>query len=132
LAEAWYRQVVSLSYQIRGYIVVYDRHFLFDTAPEVVNSQVQKQQWLDRLYYWILSHCYPKPDLAIFLDAPAEVLYERKREANPERLNRQRGAFLEQGIKLDNFVRVDATQSLDKVLEEVKRHIMEFHVSKRH
>src|SRR5512136_940637 len=31
LAEAWYRHTVSLVYQLRGYMVVYDRHFLFDS-----------------------------------------------------------------------------------------------------
>ena len=65
---------------MRGYVVVYDRHFLFDAAPGPIHSQAQKQERLDRFYYWILSHWYPKPDLAIFLDAPGEVLYERKGE----------------------------------------------------
>jgi len=130
LAEAWYRQVVSLSYQLRGCVVVYDRHFLFDTALGVINSKLQKQQRLDRLYYWILSHLYPKPHLTIFLDAPAEVLHERKGEATPDYLNRQREAYLEQGEKLANFVLVDATQPHRKVLEDVTRHIMEFHASR--
>lgn len=130
LAEAWYRQFISLSYQIRGYVVVYDRHFLFDAAPDVVNYQVQSQEWPDRLYYWILSHLYPMPDLVIFLDAPADVLYEQKEEATLEHLNRRRGAFFEQGKKLDNFVRVDTTQPLDNVFEEVIQHILEFHASR--
>ncbi len=136
LAEAWYRQAVSLSYRMRGYVILYDRHFLFDTVPEVVNAQLQKQPWLDRfydrVYYWSLSHCYPKPDLAIFLDAPAEVLYQRKGEATPDYLNRQRGAFLEQGKKVNHFVRVDATQPLEKVLKDVTEHILEFNASKHH
>jgi thymidylate kinase len=132
LAEAWYRQVVSLSYQLRGYVVVYDRHFLFDTAPGVINSRVQKQQRLDRLLYWILRHLYPKPHLTIFLDAPPEVLYERKGEATPNYLNGRRGALLEQGGKLPSFVRVDATQPLGKVLEDVTQHIMEFYASRSH
>jgi thymidylate kinase len=130
LAEAWYRQVVSLSYQLRGYVVVYDRHFFFDTVPLVIDPNVQEEQRLDSLYYWILSHLYPKPHLTVFLDAPAEVLYERKGEATPDYLNRQREAFLEQGKKLANFVRVNATQPPGKVLEDVTRHIMEFHASR--
>lgn len=131
LAEAWYRQVVSLAHQMRGYVVVYDRHFLFDAAPWVVDSQVQRQPRLDGLYYWILSHWLPKPHLTIFLDAPAELLHERKGDAPPEYLNRRREAFLEQGKKLDNFVRVDATQPLAKVIDDVTNHVVEFHASKR-
>jgi thymidylate kinase len=132
LAEAYYRQLVSVSYQLRGYVVLYDRYFLFDAAPYVVNSQVQKQSPLDRLYYLILSQLYPKPTLSIFLNAPGEVLYARKKEATPEYLNRQRGAYLEQGKKMENFVQVDATQPLDKVLEEVTQQIKEFYESKYH
>lgn len=131
LAEAGYRQFVSLSYQLRGYVVIYDRHFLFDAIPEPVDFQVQKEQRLDCLYYWLVSHWYPKPDLAILLDAPGEVLYERKGEATPDYLNWQRRAFLEQGKKVKNFVRVDATQPIEKVLEDVTQQIMEFHASKR-
>ncbi len=136
LAEAWYRQAVSLNYQMRGYVVLYDRHFLFDTVPGVVISQERRQPWLDRLYdrlyHWILSHWFPKPDLVIFLDAPAEVLYQRKGEATPDYLNRQRSAFIEQGKKVNHFVRVDATQPLEKVLKDVTEHILEFDASKHH
>jgi thymidylate kinase len=130
LAEAWYRQLVSLNSQFRGYIIVYDRHVLFDSAPGVVDSHVQKQGWADGLQYWILNHMYPKPDLAILLDAPPEVLYARKGEAMPDRLERQRAAYLEQGRKLNSFVRVDATQPIDRVLEDVTQHIVQFHASR--
>lgn len=132
LAEAWYRQLVSVGYQIRGYVVVYDRHFLFDTAPLVDGSGQRKQPQLDGLYHWIMSHLYPRPKLTILLDAPAEVLYERKGEATPEYLRRQRQAFLDQGKEVEHFVRVDSTQPLDKVFEDVTQHIVEFHASKRH
>lgn len=126
LAEAWYRQLVSLSYQIRGYVVLYDRHCLFDTIPLGDGSDQEKQSRLDDLYYWIMSHLYPKPKLTILLDAPAETLYERKGEATPEYLSRQRQAFLEQGKKVKNFVRVDATQPIDRVFDDVTRQIARF------
>jgi thymidylate kinase len=132
LAEAWYRQLVSVGYQMRGYVVVYDRHFLFETAPPADGCGRSTQPRLDELYYWIMSHLYPQPALTIMLDAPPEVLYERKGEATPEYLSEQRQAFLEQGRKVKNFVRVDATQALDKVFEEVTQRIMEFRASKRH
>ena len=80
LAEACFRQMISWIYQLRGYIVLYDRHFLFDAAPGSNSSQVQKQPLDSRIYYWLLSHLYPRPELVIFLDAPPEVLLERKQE----------------------------------------------------
>ena len=132
LAEAWYRQVVSMSYQLRGYVVVYDRHFLFDAAPMVTNSQIQKQPPLDHLYYQIISHFYPEPNLVILLNTPAKILYERKGEATPEYLNRQMEAYLKQGEKLDSFVQVDATKPIDQVLEEVTQHILDLYESQTH
>lgn len=131
MLDAWYRQIISLWYQLRGYTVVYDRHFLFDSAPLGVDSRPQEQAPLDALNYWIFSHLYPKPDLTVFLDAPADVLYARKGEATPGYLDRQRRAYLEQGKKIANFVRVDATQPLEKTFEDVQRIVMEFHARSR-
>jgi thymidylate kinase len=123
LAEVWYRQIISWSYQLHGYIVIYDRHFFFDTAPGVINSNNQSLLVLDRLFFWLMSHWYPRPTLTIFLDAPSDMLYQRKGEATPEYLEQQRSAFLKQGKILANFIRVDAAQPLDKVIDEVMQQI---------
>lgn len=128
LAEAWYRQFLSINYQLRGYVVVYDRHSFFDAAPGVINSQNQSLFLLDRLYLWIISHWYPRPTLTIFLDAPADLLYRRKGEATPEYLEQQRNVFLNRGKKLAHFIRVDASQPLDTVLSEVMQHIQDFYI----
>ncbi len=127
LAEAWYRQLLSINYQMRGYVVIYDRHFFFDTAPGVINSQDQSLLLLDRLYFWLMSHWYPRPTLTIFLDAPPGLLFRRKSEATPEYLEQQRGVFLNQGRKLAHFFRVDASQPLDEVINEVMQHIQDFY-----
>jgi hypothetical protein len=123
LAEAWYRQAISMFYQMRGYLVVYDRHFLFDSACEIMSSGDGKIDRLDRVYFWILSHWYPKPDLAIFLDAPAGVLLKRKRDTTPAEVNRRRDAFREFAKTATRFVSVDANQSLEEVLADVNVHI---------
>jgi thymidylate kinase len=131
LLEAWYRQIISLIYQFRGYVVIYDRHFLFDSATPMVDATPHWQARLDALNHWILTHLYPKPHLTVFLDAPADLLYARKGEATPEYLDRQRGAYLEQGKMIANFVRVDATQPLDSVLDDVQNIVLEFHANNR-
>lgn len=131
VAEEWFRQMISWAYQLRGYVVVYDRHFLFDAAPGSNSSRAQEEQLDSRIHYWLLSHLYPKPDLTIFLDAPPEVLQERKRETTLEYLRWRRTAFLEEGEKVAHFVRVDATQPPEKVLADVAQHIMQFHASNK-
>jgi len=123
MLEAWYRQYISILYQLRGYVVIYDRHFFFDSAPGVINSQNQSLLLFDRLFFWFMTHVYPRPTLTIFLDAPSELLFQRKGEATPEYLEQQRVAFLSQGGKLPHFVQVDASQPFEKVLSEVVQQI---------
>lgn len=130
LAEAWYRQLLSFSYQLRGNVVIYDRYFLFETAPEGEDSQAEEQPPLDRLEHWIAYHLYARPSLVIFLDAPAEVLYQRKREATAGYLERRRRVILELGKNMPNFVRVDAAQPLDQVVAEVTQCIVDFNTSR--
>ncbi|HZD10046.1 MAG TPA: hypothetical protein VE553_01800, partial [Candidatus Binatia bacterium] len=128
LAEACFRQVVSWVYQLRGFVVVYDRHFLFDAATSGKNK-VRKPT--DRLYYWLLAHVFPQPELVLFLDAPPELLFARKGEGSVEYLQRKREVYLAQGGKMDNFVRVDAAQPPEEVLADVNRHITSFQAGKR-
>lgn len=122
LLEEWYRQLVSGWYQLRGDVVLYDRHFLFDYAPEIMEGQRETLE--QRLHRWSLTYCYPRPDLVIFLDAPGEVLFARKGELSPAELERRRQAFLRQGERLRNFIRVDATRPLDEVHDEVLGHVL--------
>ncbi len=132
LAEAWYRQGIAWSYQLRGWIVIYDRHFFFDSAPGVINAQNQSLIVLDRLFFWLISHVYPRPSLAIFLDAPPDLLYQRKGEATSEYLQQQRETFLMQGAKLAHFVRVDASQPLAQVQQIVLRNVQDFYIQHYH
>jgi thymidylate kinase len=120
LSEEWYRQIISWMYQLSGSVVLYDRHFVFDFAPEIVAEPTLEK----RMHRWILEHLYPRPDLVIFLDAPGAVLFARKGESTVEELERRRQAFLEQGRRIPNFVRVDGTRPLDEVYDEVTAQIL--------
>lgn len=131
LVDFMYRQLVSWRHQRQGYVVVYDRHLVFETAGSASVSGARKRKLLARIQHWLLSNIYPQPDLVIFLDAPAEVLYERKGEATLEYLERRRRAIIEQGKQVANFVRVDASRSFDQVLADVSQQIIRFHASIR-
>jgi len=117
LLEEWYRQFLSWGYQIRGYAVVYDRHFLYDFTLDGIEDE--KQSADKRIHRQLLENCYPRPHLTIYLDAPAEVLFARKGEKTLRELERRRQAFLRLGHRAKNFVRIDATRPFEVVYAEV-------------
>lgn len=124
LAEDWYRQLVSWYYQWDGFIVIYDRHFVFDLWDNIAAAHQQPLSYRIRL--WCLKYFYPRPNLVIFLDAPSEVLYARKSEWSLQDLEQKRQTLIRVGKTLPNFFRVDATQPPDKVYEQVLRTIVSF------
>jgi hypothetical protein len=68
VAEAWYRQLVSQIYQARVYLVVYDRHVLFDT--EVLDPKPRRRVgWLERIYGTV-TRALHRPGLVLFLGRP--------------------------------------------------------------
>jgi thymidylate kinase len=126
LAEAWWRQLLSALYRARGYILIYDRHFLFESAPPEGRAGSKRGHPIERLEHWVLSRSYPPPDLVVFLDAPSEVLYRRKGETSPKRLEKRKTAILRQGAHTANFAIVDASRPLDEVVASVRKLLDEF------
>lgn len=131
LGEEWYRQFIVWGYLRRGYIVLFDRHFLFDYYFHDVYAQKtadgpQGRLFSSRLHGQILERFYPRPDLVIFLDAPAEVLLARKQEGTLESMTHRRQEYLQLRDLVPNFVTVDATQPQEQVIQEVTRLIATF------
>ncbi len=122
LSEEWYRQLVSWYFQLRGFVVLYDRHFIFECAPHDVEDQAHRRL-SDRIHFWLLCHLYPRPQLVFFLDAPPSILFERKPEATLEYLAVRRRIYLNLGKRMQSFFRIDATQPPDAVLAEIQEHI---------
>jgi thymidylate kinase len=121
VCDEWFRQAVSWLYQLRGYTVLYDRHFALDYAPEIATRTGESQPAHQRAHAWLLRRLYPLPDLVIYLDAPAELLFARKGELGVEELERRRQGFLAIGRRVPGFVRVDAARPLPEVYAEIAR-----------
>lgn len=114
IGEMSYRLAVATLWQLRGYTVLYDRHFALDA--QLVNTPGARLT--DRLYHRLTTLMSPEPDLILFLDAPPEVLLERKGEGTRESLARRRAVYLEHGARTKNFVRLDASRPLSEVVGE--------------
>jgi thymidylate kinase len=67
----------------------------------------------------MLQRVFPKPDLVVCLDAPAEVLYARKPEGTLERVRRKREESLAVLSALPQCLVVDATRPPDEVVSDV-------------
>jgi thymidylate kinase len=70
----------------------------------------------------MLMHAYPRPDLVVLLDAPPEVLFERKGEGTLASLARRREDYLglADAAGIDRpFAVVSATQPVDAVVADV-------------
>lgn len=124
LSEEWYRQLVSFIFRMRGYIVLFDRHFIFEYAVQAEELKKTNMELSERIHLWLLYHFYPKPDLVIFLDAPAELLIKRKNEWPIERLKAHQEAVCKLGESMPNFIRIDATQTVGKVYADVCESIL--------
>lgn len=123
-AEEWYRQLLTWYFIRSGYIVIFDRHFYADFYHFHVNGR--DDRWTSRLHGYMLEHLFPKPDLVIYLDAPAEILFARKKEGTIELLEERRRDYLELQDKVPHFEIVDATQSQDEVFTDVRQLILRF------
>lgn len=108
-----------------GNIVVFDRHhfvdyYAFDVEGEAPATPTR------RLHGFILQRFFPRPDLVIYLDAPSEVLFQRKGEGTIELLEQRRKDYLRMQEVLPACHAVDATQPLESVAKEVANRIVDF------
>jgi thymidylate kinase len=131
LAEEWYRQAVAAYYTRRGTVVVFDRHFFADFYEKQINAGAEERRLSQRIHGFVLQHLYPKPDLVICLDAPAEVLFARKPEGSLDRLRKKRADYRALRQLLPDAVVVDAAMSTDDVTREVVSVIRTFQESLR-
>lgn len=125
LAEEWYRQLLAWSYLRRGHVVIFDRHYFPDYYAFDVAGGARHRSLSRRIHGWVLVHAYPRPQLLVHLDAPAEVLHARKGEGSIEVLEHRRQEYLKLRDVVEDYARVDGTRPEEEVTAEVARLICE-------
>lgn len=124
VAEEWYRQGLAWSHQAKGEVVLFDRHFYIDYhAADIVGEPTSPRR---RIHGWMLAHVYPRPDLVVYLDAPAEVLLARKGEGTLESIARRQADYLSLADEVEHFAVVDANRPLEAVIADVVVEIVAF------
>jgi thymidylate kinase len=114
LAEQGIRYRVAAYHRRRGRLVVFDRYTASSLMATPESGALHK-----RLRHWAMRLLCPPPDMVVYLDAPAEVLYQRKQEHSPAMLERQRQRYLQ----LLDGVAQTATVDAGRAPEEVRRQV---------
>ena len=123
LAEEWYRAIVVGIFKLRGFIVLCDRHFIFDHR---LDSSKSNELLSVRIHNWLLRRFYPRPDIVILLDADAAFLQKRKMEWPLEHLEYQRQTIIKQSPLVGHFITIDTTQPLAVVVEQVANEVVQY------
>ena len=133
LSEEIYRQLISWGYQGLGNVVLYDRHFLFDACPppdDFSKRRLSAHRLTDRIHFWFLKNLYPRPDIAILLDAPSQTLFARKQEIPVEHLENDRIKLKKRKAYSHNFFVIDCTKSINDIVDEINQ-ILDQHCVKK-
>jgi len=102
-------------------LVLIDRWY-YDFFVDQHRYRLRVPLALVRLGYAFL----PKPDLVLVLDAPAEILQQRKAEVPLAETQRQREAYLRLGQRLPQGLIINAAESPEAVVREMRRAVLNF------
>ena len=110
----WGRYFAARYYRFQGRLVVFDRY-----SYDALLPSHKPLGSLRRARRWFLGHACPAPDMVIVLDAPGEMLFDRKGEHSATLLEEQRQGYLKLRHQVPRVVVVDATKNADLVRREV-------------
>ncbi len=126
MAEEWYRLGLARYHDRRGRIVIFDRDFFADYYHHGI-ADPNGLGAIERFHVWTLRRFYPRAGLVIVLDAPAELLLERKGEGTLEALDSRRREYLDLTNVLHGVFIVNASEPVEAVVGQVADLIREHH-----
>ncbi|HUS14097.1 MAG TPA: hypothetical protein VM536_03670, partial [Chloroflexia bacterium] len=124
LRRAWGPYLRGRYQQARGRLVLFDR-YTYDALVAVEPDA----GWRSRLYYGVLGHACPAPDLVLVLDVPGTVMYARKGEHSVASLERQRQRYLGIAAGIRRAVVVDAARPAAAVQADAVARIWQAYVA---
>jgi thymidylate kinase len=101
----------------RGHVVLADRHPL-----DAVAVRPRRTPVAGAVERFLATRVVPKPDAVVVLDAPGEVLYRRKGEHTPERLEQWRQGYRDRLVPRGATL-LDATGSIEDTVAQA-RHVL--------
>lgn len=107
--------------KIKSTFIVFDRYY-HDILVDSLRYRNGAGKFLTKFVGFLIH----KPDIWILLDAPAEVIQNRKKEVTFEETSRQVKAYQQLFCELDNAFVINANQTPDRVIYDTEKVIIEF------
>lgn len=109
---------------MRKKLVIFDRYY-YDYYADMKRYGYSLSSRIAHIF----SIFIPKPNMIIVLDAPAEIIYSRKKELKMEEIEYQRKEF-EKLKKYRNCFVIDTNKEIDDVFDDVTRIILDYQRTK--
>jgi len=106
---------------IKSTFVIFDRYI-----EDILVDNLRFRYGAPKLFAKIALMFIPKPQLYIYLDAPGEIIYKRKKELSVTEINRQRQEYLKLFKGINNRYIVDASKKQDEVIFDVEKIILKY------
>ena len=120
LAIHWWVGLIRIKRKLgRSGVLVFDRYHT-DLLVDPKRYRYGGPAFLARIACALM----PQPDQVFFLDADPDVLLSRKQEVGKEALMAAREKYLSLCKTNSRFQIIDASQSLDQVIDEIYQHII--------
>jgi len=120
---AYWHKIYPL--KVRSTLVIFDRYYHDLWVDPTRYRHGAGKKWIKLIGYFI-----PKPDLWILLDAPANVIQQRKSEVSLDETTRQVKAYRQLFSQLKNAHIINANQSSTGVIYDAEKIIID-HLKKR-
>lgn len=125
LPYLWWKFTVGYHTRVRpllrsGKTVVFDRYF-HDLLVDPTRYRYNAPKFLAK---WVAA-CIPQPDLWIVLDAPLEILRQRKQEVSRDETARQRQAYRALANILQNASVIDSSANASHVVAAVQERLQD-------
>ena len=95
---------------LRSRLVIFDRYY-HDILVDPIRYRYAGPTWIAKL----VGRFIPRPDLYMFLDAPADIIQKRKTEVSREETERQTAEYRRLALSVGPSVVIDASAPIDDV-----------------
>lgn len=104
----------------KGHLVVFDRYY-YDYYMDKLRYRLNLSDRVLNAFQFMI----PKPDITFLLIGDPLILYERKKEISVEEIQNQIERLLNNQDYFNNSVVIDVNMSIDKVIHDVAKKILE-------